>query len=405
MTADVVVVGAGVVGSATAYELARRGVDVALVEREAPGFGASGRNPGYLWSHTRAEGSQLELGLAGRARYDTLVEELDDFEFRGCGGMIYYFEHQHALFPAFVANRRAAGIPMELLDAAEARTRCPILPEDIGGATWNPLDAHVDPARLVEALITAAQRHGAKVRSGARGVELDAAGGRCHGVRLDSGGIGADAVVVAAGAWSPRLLEPLGLPLPIEPMRLQMVETEPIQARFEPVLYGPTGVKQYALTKDLDGYAEEDFTHPLETILSGVELLELAAQRRDGRVLMGCPMDFAGLDDRPTVGGIGLTLGVLGDHLPALSAAAVERVWGGLLPQTPDALPVLGPVRDVDGLILASGHVFGMLAGPVSGLLVAQAIVGEPSELDLAPFRYEREVISGAPERQALRQW
>ncbi len=65
---EVVVVGSGVVGSAAAYELARRGIDVTLVEREHPAFGASGRNPGFLWSHTRAEGTQLELGLAGRGR-------------------------------------------------------------------------------------------------------------------------------------------------------------------------------------------------------------------------------------------------------------------------------------------------------------------------------------------------
>jgi glycine/D-amino acid oxidase-like deaminating enzyme len=399
------VVGGGVVGSAIAYELARRGITVTLVDRERPAYGASGRNPGFLWSHTRAEGTQLELGLAGRARYDTLVDELDDFEFRPCGGMIYFFEHQTQLFPAFVANRRAAGLPMELLDAAGARALCPILPDDIGGATWNPLDAHVDPERLVQALVRAAAGHGARIISGAGSPALDHTSDRCHGVVTESERIPADLVVVAAGAWSPRLLEPLGLPLPIEPMRLQMAETVPMEERFEPVLYGPTGVKQYALTKDLDGYAEDDFTHPLETVLSGVELLELAAQRRNGRVLLGCPMDFPGLNDQPTVGGLGLTLGVLGDHLPKLQELAIERVWAGLLPQTPDALPVLGPIEQVEGLFLATGHVFGMLAGPISGLLVAQSIAGETPDLDLQPYRYEREAIAGSPEAQALRQW
>lgn len=397
------IVGAGVVGAATAHFLSRRGVGVTLLEGEHPAWGASGRNPGFVWLHTRAEGVQMTLGLAGRRLYDELALELDDFEFRASGGMIYFFEHQSKLFPAFVANRREAGLPMELLGPSEARRGCPILPDDVAGATYNPLDAHLHPGMLVEALVGSAERAGARVLRGTRVQEVDVSGGRCRGVVTSDGTLAADTVVVAAGAWSPALLEPLGLPLPIVPMRLQVIETAPFDLRFDPILYGPTGMKQYALTKDLQGYAEEDFVHPLETVLPGVELLELAAQRRDGRVLLGCPMDFAGLDDRPTVAGIGLTCGVLADHLPALKDLPVERTWGGLLPQTPDALPILGPVEAVEGLVLAAGHVFGILAGPISGKLVAQRLTGETPDLDLAPFRYERPAIEEAFEEH--RQW
>ncbi len=402
-SSDVVIVGAGVVGAATAHFLCQRGVDVTLVEGEQPAWGASGRNPGFVWLHTRSEGVHMTFGLAGRHLYDELVDELDDFEFRTSGGMVYFFEHQAKLFPAFVENRRAAGLPMEILDPAEARRACPILPEDVAGATYNPLDAHLHPARLVEALVGSAERAGARVLRGTRVIGIDVSEGRCKGVVTVEGTLGADTVVVAAGAWSPALLEPLGLPLPIVPMRLQVVETAPLDLRFDPILYGPTGIKQYALTKDLSDYEEEDFVHPLETVLPGVELLELAAQRVDGRVLLGCPMDFAGLDDRPTVAGVGLTCGVLADHLPVLKDLPVERTWGGLLPQTPDALPILGPVEAVEGLTLAAGHVFGILAGPISGKLVAQQLTGETPDLDLAPFRYERPAIEEAFEEH--RQW
>lgn len=400
---SVVVVGGGIVGAATAYFLAREGIDVTVLERNELAAGASGRNPGYLWTHTRAEGVQVAFGKAGRALYDVLAEELDDFELRAGGGMIYFFEDQADLFPGFVAGRRAAGLPLELLAAADARQRCPILPEDVAGATYNPLDAHVNPAKTVRALAAGAERAGAAVRAGVEVTGLDVAGGRCHGVLTADGGLAADVVVVAAGVWSPRLLEPLGLPLPIVPMRLQMAETAPADVRFDQVLYGPTGLKQYALTKKLDAYDEEAFTHPLETVLPGTELLELAAQRADGRVLLGCPMDFPGFDDRPTVGGLGLTFGVLADHLPALRDLPVERVWAGLLPQTEDALPILGPVEAVEGLWLAAGHVFGMLAGPLSGKLVAQLIAGREPAFDPRPFRYERESVVGATAE--LRKW
>ena len=179
-------------------------------------------------------------------------------------------------------------------------------------------------------------------------------------------------------------------------MRLQMAETAPLDVRFGPLLYGPTAVKQYALTKDLPGYDEERFLHPLETIFPGLAMLELVAQRKDGRVLLGCPMDFVGLNDAPTVGGLALTCGIIGDHIPALRDVVVERTWAGLLPQTPDALPVLGPVEAIDGLVLATGHVFGVAAGPMSGRILAQHLAGTQPDLDLTPFRYERPEIAEA---------
>lgn len=394
---EVLIIGGGVVGAATSYFLAREGVANLVVERHEPAWGASGRNPGYVWTHTRAEGVQMELAKAGRSLYDELVEELDDFEFRASGGMIYFFEDSHDLFPRFVEGRRRAGLPMELLEADAARAGCAVLPDDIAGATFNPLDAHVEPTKLTQSLIAAAGRLGAGVRSSA--VEaLLVESGRCVGVRTSDGELRAEQVIVAAGSWSPPLLRPLGLSLPIVPMRLQMALTEPIEQRFDPILYGPTAVKQYALTKDLPGYDEEEFLHPLETIFPGLAMLELVAQRPDGRVLLGCPMDFVGMQDQPTVGGLALTCGIIGDHIPTLRDVAIERTWAGLLPQTPDALPVLGRVDGVDGLVLATGHVFGMAAGPISGKLIAQLLTGATLDLDLAPFRFERPEIAEAVE-------
>jgi glycine/D-amino acid oxidase-like deaminating enzyme len=394
---EVLVVGGGIVGAATAYFLAQEGVPTTIVDEHPPAWGASGRNPGYVWTHTRAEGVQMELALAGRRLYDDLIGALDDFEFRPSGGLIYFFEDEHDLFPRFVAGRRAAGLPVELLDGDAARAACPILPDDVAGATFNPMDAHLEPTKLTQALAHGAERLGATVRQQkVLGLRMDS--GRCVGVDTDDGPINADHVVVAAGSWSAQLLASIGLRLPIVPMRLQMALTAPIEERFDPILYGPTAVKQYALTKDLPGYDEEEFLHPLETIFPGLAMLELAAQRKDGRVLLGCPMDFVGMNDQPTVGGLALTCGIIGDHLPSLRDVAIERVWAGLLPQTPDALPVLGPVDGVEGLVLATGHVFGVAAGPMSGKLIAQHLTGATPALDLAPFRYERSEIADAVE-------
>lgn len=392
---EILVIGAGIVGAASAYFLARKDVRVTLVEAERPGWGASGRNPGFLWLHTRKAGVQMTLGLAGRRLADELRQELDDFELRPSGGMIYFFDERQApLFEAFVAERRAAGLPMELLDGGEARARCPALAERVAGATWNPQDAHQNTGKLVDALVAGAERLGARVRKGVRAASLEVVGGRCTGVATEDGTIGADLVILTAGAWTPELLRPLGHDPAIVPMRLQVVETEPAPFRFEPLLYGPTALKQYAFIRDLPGYGDEGTAHPLESRFPGVEFLELAAQRRDGRLLLGCPMDFPGLDDRPTVAGLALTLGVLADSLPAVRSLAVERVWAGLLPQTPDALPVVGPVPGVEGLLVNAGHVFGNLAGPLTGHLLAQYVTGEATDFDLEPFRFDRPALN-----------
>ena len=390
-TADVIVVGGGIVGAATAYFLARRKLKVLMIEAETPAWGASGRNPGYQWLHTRRAGLQMELGLAGRRLADTLAQELDGFEFRPCGGMIYFFdERQRPLFESLVAERRAAGLPMELLDANQAREHCPALSERVAGATWNPLDAHQNTRKLVEALVAGAVRHGARVLSNTRVEGLVMDGRRCVGVRTAKDSFTADRVVLAGGAWTPKLLAPFGINLPITAMRLQVVETEPAPFRFAPLLYGPTALKQYAFIRELGAYSDVGTMHPLEPTFPGVEFLELAVQREDGRLLLGCPMDFPGLDDRPTVGGLALTMAVLSDALPGIKSLAVERVWAGLLPQTPDALPVIGPVNGIDGLQLNAGHVFGNLAGPLSGKMLAQAMTGESPEFDLELFRLDR---------------
>jgi glycine/D-amino acid oxidase-like deaminating enzyme len=392
---DVIVLGAGIVGAATAYFLAQKGFRVLLIEGEAPAWGASGRNPGFQWLHTRKAGIQMELGLAGRRLADRLREELDDFEMRPAGGMIYFTDERQApLFRAFVAERREAGLPMELIDGKAAREHCPILSEKVLGASWNPLDAHQNTAKLVEALVAAAKRHGAELRSACPVERLAIEAGRCVGVVTAAGEIvPAGKVVLAAGAWSPKLLAPLGLGLPISAMRLQVVETEPAPFRFEPLLYGPTAVKQYAYIRALPEYREEGAWHPMERQFPGIEFLELAAQRKDGRIRLGCPMDFPGLDDRPTVAGIALTLAVLTENLPAIKDLAIERVYAGLLPETPDALPVLDPEPGIEGLVINAGHVFGNLAGPLSGKMIAQHLAGEATEFDLAQFRLDRPTL------------
>ena len=150
---DVLVIGGGIVGAATAYQLARRGASVVLLEAERLAFGATGRNLGYIWLHTRRRGPELDLVMPTRDTLESLPEELGaDFGLRTNGGLIYFTtEDQAVVMREFVERRTADGVPMRLLDGDEAREIAPILPDSVIGATFCPLDAQIDSTRYVGA--------------------------------------------------------------------------------------------------------------------------------------------------------------------------------------------------------------------------------------------------------------
>jgi glycine/D-amino acid oxidase-like deaminating enzyme len=387
---DAVVVGGGIVGCATAYFLAREGASVTLLEREHVAFGASGRNPGFVWLHTRNPGFALEVALAGRRLYDELAVELDPFELRASGGLVFFLTpEQGGVIAEFVERRVADGLTMELIDAAEVRRLVPPIREDVLGASFCPLDAHINTPLFVRALAEGARRLGADVREGVPADEIVFDGGRAVGVATADGVVEGNAVVAACGVWTRSVLARSDIDLPTGAERLQVVATRPIAERIEPLVYGPLAAKQYDLFRDVPSYDDAHFTAPYEE--AGVELLELLAQRVDGSVLLGCSMDYpATLELEPTLEGVAVTTRAAVDDFPGLRRAAVDRVWAGLLPFTTDTLPLIGEARP--GLWVAAGHVYGNAAGPMTGKLLAALVRGEEPELDIAECHLDREL-------------
>jgi len=397
---DVIVVGGGIVGCATAYFCARDGMRVTLLERRTIGYGASGRNPGWVWLHCRTPGFALDISRAGRALYPQLLEELPGgFEFRPSGGLMYFTTpEQGAVFEAFVAARRLDGLDMTLIDGAEVRRLVPPIRDDVLGASYCSEDAQIVTQTVVEALARGALAHGAAIREGVAVERLVVSGDRVVGVETNAGRLTADAIVIATGAWTTPLLAGDGVDIPIGGERLQVVSTVPQPFWVEPLVYGPSATWQYALFRDLPAWDPAAFaTDRAER--DGFVLLPLLVQRASGELYLGCATDYPGdLDPNPTLAGLGQIADGFARDFPSLRNVPITRAWAGYLPFTSDQAPVIDEV--MPGLFVGAGHVFGNASGPVTGRVLSQLIAGVEPDIDISECRFGRPldpIAVGAP--------
>ena len=397
---SVIVVGGGLVGASTAYFAARDGMQVTLLEQEHAGYGASGRNPGFVWLHCRNPGWAMQISLAGRALYDDLLRDLpQSFEFRADGGLIYFTTpEQGPVFEEFVAARQADGLDMHLIDGAEVRKQVGPIRPDVLGASFCSNDAQINTPTVVAALAAGARSEGADVREGVEMTELIRSGDRVVGVETNQGRFMADIVVVATGAWTRKLLAANGIQAHIGIERLQVLATAPRPLDIRPVVYGPLATKQYSLFRDLPSWNQDDFMAPYE-IETGNFFLQLVSQRANGETLLGCPMDYPPeVSHDVTLIGLRDTAQAISDDFPGLRDVPIVRMWAGALPYTSDQVPIVDEVEP--GLFLAAGHIFGNAAGPMTGKLLSQMIAGRAPEIDMSECRFDRalqSVDSGDP--------
>ena len=393
---SVLVVGGGLVGTATAYYAAREGMQVTLLEQRHTGYGASGRNPGFVWLHCRNPGWALEISLAGRALYDELTRDLPEpFEFRAEGGIIYFkTPEQGVVFEEFVKHRQADGLDMELIDGQAVRELVGPIRPDVLGASFCSNDAQINTPTVVAALAAGARAEGVDLREGVEVTALVESDGSVVGVDTNEGRITADIVVIATGAWTSKLLAEHGIEVNIGIERLQVLATAPRPLDIRPVVYGPLAAKQYALFTDLASWNIDDFLAPYETE-AGNWMLQLVSQRANGETLIGCPMDYPdAVTHDVTLKGLHDTSLAIIDDFPGLRDVAIDRMWAGVLPFTSDQHPIVDFVRP--GLFLAAGHIFGNAAGPMTGKLVSQMLAGRQPEIDMSACRWDRVLESVA---------
>jgi len=377
-TTEVVVIGGGISGTATAYELARAGAKVTLLEQGSLASMASGWTLGGVRQSGRHP-AELPLASAAVARWEQLGEELGaDVEYRREGNLrLARSPEEVPVIQTIVAEQPNLGLDLRFLpDNAAVREIAPAIAESVLAASYCPTDGHANPITTVRAMAGAAARHGATLRTETVVTTIDASGGRVRGVRTRGGDIAADVVVVAAGVYSARLCAPLGLDLPIQVSRVAVVQTVPLPPLIQQVL-GTAGA-DFAGRQEVGGRFRltgggRPWPHQLDDLAHG-----------DDPVLPPAEDVIAAL-----------TRGI--EVLPALGDARVARVWGGLLDMTPDALPIIERVPELDGLVIAggfSGH--GFCLGPVTGQIVRDLVLEGTTAFPIRPFRLDRfTAISG----------
>ncbi|MBI2900492.1 MAG: glycine oxidase ThiO [Planctomycetes bacterium] len=347
VTPDVVVAGAGIVGCSVAYELAKSGRRVVVVERGAIGREASWAAGGILTPVHLADypSALADLCLRAQAGYERVVGEVrgeEDPELLRSGMLLPVLdEEDDRVVRTLEEWKRARGLP------AERRTDGLFLPDVM----------QVRNHRMTRALAQAARRLGAEFREGAAGGAFLKVPGRVHGVRTDRGDVHAGITVLAAGAWSGLETEKLGIAMPVRPVKGQIVL---VQAE-------PGALSHMILHKG-----------------------QYLVPRADGKILIGSTVEEAGFDKTVTAGAAAMLLRRGVEMWPALAGAALLGSWAGLRPATPDRLPYIGRAPGWEGLIVATGHFRnGILLGPVTGELVRELVEGrEPAELEA--FRLDR---------------
>jgi len=369
-TADILVVGGGVIGCAIAYELAKAGLAVTLVERGTPGCEASSAGAGMLapQAESSAASPRLGLGLASKALYADLALELReriglDIEYE-TGGNLHCFldEGDEAVGRAACAWQREAGLKAELLSRADALALEPDLSPEVRGALFLPEDHWVNNPRLVTALAGAAALEGVRFITGEATAFLRA-GDRVTGAQVGEDQIRAAVVVLAAGAWSGQLAATAGLRLPVGPVRGQIVCLEGIPRRHRHLLH----IKDHYLVS-----------------------------RVNGEILIGASVEWAGFAKQVTAEYVRSALDAAIRLAPALARLPIKATWAGFRPWAPDELPIIGAWPGLDGLVVATGHFRnGILLAPITGRLIRELLVDHAPSLDLTPFlpdRFAREV-------------
>jgi glycine oxidase len=364
-TYDVVIVGGGIIGGSIAFDLARRNLRVAVLDRQELMHEASRAAAGMLSPAPDCSAAipLVPLGRASLALYPKFIEAVEEassirtgFRTGGAVEVIFHGDAEREL-STLVALHHGLGLACEPMALEDASTMEPALGHDARAAAFLPDECSVEPRALASAVLAAAASAGAALCPGVEVTSLALDGEKCAGVKTSSSEIFLAAqVVLAAGCWSSQI-----------PEAAPYAPTLPVRGQMAALRHSSTPIRH--VLRSERGYL----------VPRSVECPQT--------VVVGSTIENAGYEKRVTSGGIEKILSAANELAPELEKAEIIETWCGLRPGSPDQLPILGPA-DLDGLVIATGHYRnGILLAPVTSKLIGEWIAERRTSLDWHPFR------------------
>ncbi len=412
--AGVVIVGGGIIGASTALFLARKGIPAVLCEKGHIAGEQSSRNWGWCRKMAR-DPRELPLIIESLKLWqgmNAMVEAETGFRQPGIAYLCATQKEMDA-HEQWLEHARPYQLDTRLINGEEVARLMPGLAQRWAGALHTASDGRAEPQKAAPAIAEAARRHGATIMTGCAVRGIETSGGRVAAAVTERGRVACDAVVLAGGAWSRLFCGNLGLFLPQLKVLGSVMRTEKLEGGPECSASGDG----FGYRKRIDGgYTVSSLRSNIVEIVP--DSLRLARdflpvariKRRDLQFRLGQrfldewrqkrhwaldpPSPFERvrvLDPAPSRAMLDEAQANIAAHFPVFKNAKIAERWAGLIDVTPDAVPVISPVRTLPGFFVAtgfSGHGFGI--GPAAGRLMADLVAGDAPLVDPAPFRFER---------------
>jgi len=374
--ADVLIIGGGMAGSATAFHLAKRGRDVTLLERGEIASEASGQNMGGLggagWGNMPDLLSYLTMGSLEIFK-ELQIDMGYDMEFRQTGSLTgIHTEEQYNYLEDRVLLQRSNGYDGELLTPREARAIEPELNPELLGYMYLPGRGQADPVKSTRAFAHAAEKAGVSIDTGQNVIAIKVQGDGGYSIETDSAEYRCQTLVLAAGSWCGPVGNMLGLEIPIKPIRGQMWATDIMPPR----LFHTLSSAESSLTWSRDNGAD-DSTPPYLTHKGDRRLTRhlYGRQRKNGEIIFGGDRQDLGFNTNPDDLGIEVNRGHASEVVPLVADLPIARTWAGLMPFSLDGSPIIGKIPLRNNLYIVSGLASsGFGRGPMAGRLAAEYI-------------------------------
>ncbi len=367
---DIAIIGGGIIGLYTAYELAKRGVEnIAIYEKKYTGSGSTFRC-GTGIRQQFGDGANIKMMKRSVEKWSNIGEEINfpQLKMEKTGYLfLLYSEEEVDRYKKNVALQNSHGVPSRIITPEEAREIVSGLDiSEVIAASWNPTDGKADPFLAVHGLVRVLKKMGVEINEYTEVKEIKVKDGAVEGVKTDKGKVKADIVLNAANAWAKILNEKLGVKIPIEPYKHQGIVTEPLKiGEIKPMVVS--------------------FRH------GGAYL----TQESNGGVIGGIALKYGPTwDITPTYDFMREVAKNFSRIIPALKYITIIRQWGGYYAETPDHNAAIGKIEEIEGYYLAagfSGH--GFMLAPAVAEGMADLITKGSSTLPLEfydPYRFQR---------------